>query len=670
MSGRVLTEANGGAGAQTANKGYYENSIAHRVEQKHQHLSSQHSAYRDHGSRVFSDNLPPPSQTLGSNAFFTNGMRVSGVNFEMWMSPNQSNMDKKLHDFTSLQSARDLPRCDPTPLEDVRNWRSSYPCLATTLDSKGNSPKFDIVMIETSYKVMSEFPPPKATLGLRLELNFSESSLGELFDWTCTTHIYNNGVPLQQPRHYRLEAKWGMVAPSFEPMWWASTFIDKIEQKKQAEETGNRDVYRASQERAHEFFSQLTAVHELRARFRPESGFQDSKPERRLIAVLLWKFSIAPESYVGTTSWQRLLPPPARITTNSPSPNSQEIAFPPLAMDTIVENLHDPLQLEDGKSILHDPPNPEYQDYHAGLDDSSVMLSHQDFQMTFKEEDIADFASMQSLFMPPAHGNLDEDSFHTLEHFDYDIQLHGLSTPSHHGLYPATSNNLFETHHGRQKDPPDPDRVHSQDQVYELHQGFDDDPNHTIERRPLANFNHNTHNMLQAQLGESGPDLGKHEDEDETLRAALAAASAINDLQHPLPAQSAANQEDLSSLWEDVPLPHRLQLHAQHSFATHASYNSHAEQEVGAGATAVNSNAFDANDVADVDLDGYDDYNQSTSSPEIRRLLEMHNQSFDSRNDSQQQDAPPSQAKQDFENGLDGSFVLVESHNGDLEGCE
>lgn len=653
MSGRVLTQAIENADAQNANRGYYENIITHKAEHRRQQSSAPYSQYQD---------LPPPLQTLGSNEFTTSGKRVTGVNFEMWMSPNQSNMDKRLHDFTSLQTARDLPRCDPSPLENVHNWRSSYPCLAETLDGKGPFPEFDVIMIETSYKAMSEFPPPKATLGLRLELDFGKRSRDELFDWTCTTHIYKSGVPVKQANHYRLEAKWGMVAPPFESMWWALTFIDKVEQKKQAEETGKRDVYHATQQKTQQFFSQLTAVHEIRARSQNGPGASDPQSERELVAVLLWKFSIAPETYVGTTSWQRLLPPPARITTNSP-PSQQETSLPPLAMDTLVEGQHYPTELSENRDLLNEQPRAHYHSYPAGLDDANALLSHQDFEITFKEEDIAHFASMQSSFMPSSHGDQEGQSFGTIDHFDYDLQLHGLSTPSHHDAYPSTSNNLFETQHVSQSDRPEHHQHEAQCHVYETHHEFNQENDGTTDRHPLANFDHSTHNVLQVQLAESESNQNKQQDEDETLRAALAAASAMSDLGNP---QTTLSHHSLSHAessqegsWEDVALQ-RPQIHTHASFTSHASYTPHYEHEAEVDPIA-NANPFDANNIATT-LHAHD-YNPSTSSPEIRRLLEMHNHSFvDDDDDHHHQQHPPSPAKQDFDCGLGGSFVLVESN--------
>jgi hypothetical protein len=672
VSGRVLTVAHDRIDPQTINRGFYKDSITQKAEQRKGHFSTQHLSYQSEDYRFHANELPLPSQTLGSNAF-THGKRVGGVNFEMWMSPNQNNMNKRLHDFTSLQTARDLPRCDPSPLENVRDWRSSYPCLASTLDGKGDISEFDIIMIETSYKMMSEFPPPKATLGLRLELDFGQKSHGEFFDWTCTTHIYRNGVAVKLASYYRLEAKWGMVTPPFDSMWWALTFIDKIEQKKQAEETGKRDDYHAAQERIHKFFSQLTAVHEIRARSRSESGFQDARSERGLVAVLLWKFSIAPEAYVGTTSWQRLLPPPARITTNSPCPNQQEMSLPPLAMDTIVDGLHQLSELNDNKELLNGQPIVHYDNYHADIDDpNALLLSHHDFNLAFKEGDMANFASMQSSFMPSSHGDDEASNFHTLDHFDYDIQLHGLSTPSHHDVYQPTSTNIFETQHVSHNNISEQHQKQSQEQVYGLHELEHDVDSSTTDRHPLANFDHNIHNMLQAQLAESGQDQTKQERQEETLRAALAAASAMSDLGNPhIPiahhhdhhhhhpsTQPEPKQESLSTLWEDIP-SQRPHLHPHASFTSQASYTSHHEQEA-MTKSDINSNAFDANHIP-ANLNGHD-LDPTSSSPEIRRLLEMHNQSFA---EVERQKSPVSNTSQGLEldSGLDGSFVVVDAEN-------
>jgi hypothetical protein len=626
------------------NGGYYENSITHTAERKNRHLLAQQSSYRDY--KIHSDTLPPAPRTLGSNVSTIGGKRVNGVNFEMWMSPNQSNMDKRLHDFTSLQTARDLPRCDARPLENVQGWRSMYPSLAASLDGKSDGAKFDMIMVETSYKMMSDFPPPKATLGLRLELDFGAKSHGELFDWTCTTHIYRNGVAVKQASHYRLEAKWGIVAPPFDSMWWALTFVDKIEQKKQAEETGKRDAYQAAQNTVQNFFSELTAVHEIRARSQADAGFQGERPERSLVAVLLWKFSIAPESYVGTTSWRRLIPPPARISTNSP-PDQQETSLPPLVMDTMVDGLHHATDLDD-KDMLNGQPNANYPDYHTGLNDPTdpndpnALLGQHDFEMSFKDDEMANFASMQSSFMASSQGEHESQSFHAINPFDYDIQIQGLSTPSHHHLYQVASGNLFETQHVGQKE--------SQEHMYGLEAEYKHDVEGTSARRPLAHFDHSTHDILQAQLGECMPDHNKadNDDDDRTLKAALAAASAMSDLGNPhtgltahhhTSSQPEGKQDALTtsaSLWEEVSLPPGSHVHPSSSSASFPTYPPHQTHDLNANlASNANTNAFTANHLSTPGLHGvghheYDDAaaTVTTSSPEIRRLLEMHNQAF------------------------------------------
>lgn len=665
-SWRKLTEAPQGAIARTANGGYYENSIAHKVEQRNRHLSAQHSSYNDHGYPVDPDKLPPPSQTLGSNSYTASGKRITGVNFEMWMSPNQSNMDKKLHDFTSLQSARDLPRCDPSPLENVRDWRSLYPCLAASVNGQNYMPKFDIIMVETSYKLMSDFPPPKATLGLRLELDLGQKCRDELFDWTCTTHIYRNGVPVKQPSYHRLEARWGTVAPPFDSMWWALTFIDKVEQKKQGAEAGKRDVCSARQETAQEFFSQLTAVHEIRARSQSGPGFQGQRLERELVAVLLWKFSIAPETYVGTTSWQRLLPQPGRDTINSPSPTQQDLCLPPLAIDAIVDGLHHRTEVEDNKDLLDGQLDTGYGEYHPALNDPDALLNHHDFEWTFKEEDIAKYSSLHPSFMPSSHQEHESHSFASLANFDYDVQLHGLPTPSQHEMYSPTSNNIFESQHVSRNDLPEqyPRQPQSHGCVHqqELEHGVDSTP----RRRPLVNFDHTAHDMLQAQLAEPGMEQHKQEDDEETLRAALAAATAMSDLgnaqmtlHHHQRSEPEVKSEHLSTSWEEV-MVERPQFRMQTSFTSHASYTPLEENEASAG-SAVNSNAFDTIDAA-VGLHGLNEYNPSSSSPEIQGLLEMRNDS--SVEDNHQNYGLPN-TKQDFEVGLCGSFVIVGS--GEME---
>jgi hypothetical protein len=234
------------------------------------------------------------------------------------------------------------------------------------------------------------------------------------------------------------------------------------------------------------------------------------------------------------------------------------------------------------------------------------------------------------------------------------MQLQGLSTPTQPHLYQVASGNLFETQHVGAKE--------SQDHMYGLEAGY----KHDVEgpssaRRPLAHFDHSTHDILQAQLGECMPDHddkaddGDDDDDDEQrLKAALAAASAMSDLgnphtaltahhhhyhHHPSCSQPEASQDALTasaSLWEDVSLPQGSHFQPSSTSSSFPTFSSHQNPDANAN-TSANANTFAVNHLATPDLhgSGHHEYDAATaaaaattSSPEIRRLLEMDNQAF------------------------------------------
>ena len=90
------------------------------------------------------------------------------------------------------------------------------------------------------------------------------------------------------------------VRPFFESKWWASTFTNLTEKRKRAEDSENDGAVELANEASRNFFKNLTVMQEIWAEQRGNG--------RRRMGILLWRFSQATPPYVGTTTWQRLIP--------------------------------------------------------------------------------------------------------------------------------------------------------------------------------------------------------------------------------------------------------------------------------------------------------------------------------------------------------------------------
>lgn len=298
----------------------------------------------------YAGDLPPPQYTLGSNLQEAAASTIHGFSFDMWVSaPQQANgIDKALHAYTRLQGDLHYPGAPPMPLEQVNGWRSSFPALASMVDDINNPLDCDIILLEVNLELMTDFPPARSRLGIQLDLDYGHPSAGDVLgvsqmdNWTCRTHIYEDGQGLRESYHDLPKTQSTKVKPLFESSWWAQLFTQLTQDKRMAEDSGNPQAARDADNQTRNFLRSLTAVQELRATSpssrRLSNQYQSHHgDESKRMAILAWKFRQTRPGEVGTTTWRRLIPAPDRTTTNSPRPVSG-VDLPPLSLDSILVN--------------------------------------------------------------------------------------------------------------------------------------------------------------------------------------------------------------------------------------------------------------------------------------------------------------------------------------------
>ena len=484
-------------------------------------------------------------------------------------------MTDQLHRYTVIQC------CDSSsqsaPLESTKNWRMSFPHLASIAEHTSLSQCCDVILLEASFRLMQDFPPPSCKLGINLELDFRHpmanmKALNELhgWKWICITRLYEHGNCFQQTQHHcdlkkqRMEI--GKVAPSFESKYWAEKFVNLIEKKRGAEESGNEATISVANEKSRNFFSGLSAMQELVAYAPHEVPLLETEskpPQGKRMAILLWKFSQAQVGHVGITSWQRLVPPPHRNSMNSP-PSTQGAALPPLMMDTMVDDIHvDPSFSIYKETHSQQSEHASYQFYNTNIGDDNCLMMHHGYEMDFNHDELGAFTDVQSSYdMPSSHEDLSHSNFTGLEHFSFDYQQHEVSPGHPDSAQPGT--NKFELQQGLQspKDEQPSSDILMAPPAHRLpelsqHLTAEEEEGH---RQPLSDFDHNTHRILQAQLDQVQPH--DHDAEEEALQEALVAASAMNDLgarDHSRFSSSPQQQRPLheqDGLW-DVPFASR-----------------------------------------------------------------------------------------------------------------
>jgi transcriptional enhancer factor len=304
----------------------------------------------DH-NQSYNGELPPPHMTLGSNFYDGNSHLIHAFNFDMWVSaPQQANrIDKALHVYTRLQGDQHRPVALAMPLENLVGWRSSFPYLASLIDDVNAPLDCDVILLEVNLHLMDDFPPSGSRLGIQLDLDFAHPTVGDISmvsqmeDWTCSTHIYEDGQKMLETYHDLQKASSTKIKPLFESSWWAKLFTQLTQEKRMAEDSGQPGAAHAADEHTRQFFRSLSAVQELRAtppshrRLSNNFHAHNQGDESKRMAILLWKFRQTRPGEVGTTTWRRLIPPPERNATNSPRP-ATGIDLPPLALDTMLSN--------------------------------------------------------------------------------------------------------------------------------------------------------------------------------------------------------------------------------------------------------------------------------------------------------------------------------------------
>lgn len=339
--------------------------------------------------------------SLGQMPGYMESYSVRRVEFEIWVS-RPDEWDEALHNYTRLQSAQ----LRSMPLENLSDWRQSFPHLQTIMNEGPTSNRCDLILLDASFQLMRDFPPPHSKLGIGLEVDFVDTAwsrtqaLNGLKTWTCITHMYQGGQAIAAPTHEECRASGrGSVKPFFQSKWWALTFMSLTEARKLAEDSKDQDAVELANARSHDFLRSLTIMQEIFA-IPLEDDEYNTKRERhpKRMTVLLWTFSQAPTGYAGTTTWQTLIPPPERYTVNSPLPSVGETELPPLAMDSMFDCSPSFGSFDHNNNHFPSQPSLSYNIYQEAMDGELC----QDGYMALKAEHIGDFDHLQSSFEIPA----------------------------------------------------------------------------------------------------------------------------------------------------------------------------------------------------------------------------------------------------------------------------
>lgn len=283
-------------------------------------------------------NTPPlPPEILSSSQ----RSLIRRIKLEMFISGPES---EKLHVYTSLQSENgSISR----RLEDIPDWQPRFPRLVSYFDR--GSLNEDIILFETSFKLMKDHPPIKnmgsqTPIRSKLVADFTVDidQGSQYMNWECYSRFYEKGVlkeslgtsikseslPLGQARVDVLHLS----------QWWVGRFANIIKERLQKEDYGVEGGMREDVERTRQQIQDITAIQEIWATAKAGG----SSPQR--MTVFLWDFRECQGYETPTTTWSKVIVPATKPELYSPlQPSTPFVDQPATAIDTVPQH-HDFLQ--------------------------------------------------------------------------------------------------------------------------------------------------------------------------------------------------------------------------------------------------------------------------------------------------------------------------------------
>ncbi|KAL9030520.1 MAG: hypothetical protein Q9196_001366 [Gyalolechia fulgens] len=322
------------------------------------------SRFGNIGQAAYSDAmpLPPPAGILGSNAP-DRGPRLNRIEFEMFvLSPTK----EKVHNYTSNQTEA---AARSRGLEEIRNWHISFPLLEKYYDQ--GQLDTDVILIESTLDLLSEYPPKNSTLSIRFMVNMTGVSGHER--WSTRADYYeNNGQPVNMRRFYEMHhlpraSPWDTpnifqgsensdikLEVPLQSAWWVQLFTRMAARKQEMK----HDPYLSHQEDewSRRYLQEMSVMQELWV----NPGLDGASDSRA--AIILWKFLQARPGEAGTTTWRKVRPPPERIKIHSPRQSPAPALQHSMVLDSALQNLAMPQAVSPHAERFIQDPNHIVQD--------------------------------------------------------------------------------------------------------------------------------------------------------------------------------------------------------------------------------------------------------------------------------------------------------------------
>ncbi|KAE8359466.1 TEA/ATTS domain family-domain-containing protein [Aspergillus caelatus] len=291
-------------------------------------VRGQLAGHSNNQTQPFGPEWRPSIDTSPSNHYNSYVYVVQCLEFGMWVTaPTMpGRIEDAFHVYTRLMGNQQEARMR---LEDLTNWRTSFPRLGSLLLDVNDPLDCEIILLEANLKLMDGFPPVWSKLGISLELDIASSTSSaapmsnQMENWSCSTYLYEDGRSAFTSKHNLTRQHATKVKLPFESSWWVEVLTSLTKEKLEAESSGR---HHAAEERSRQYFCTLTAIQEICASkparlpglHNQHSG--SSSDEGKRMVIILWKFRQARRNEVGVTMWRNLITSPSRTFTNNPRP--------------------------------------------------------------------------------------------------------------------------------------------------------------------------------------------------------------------------------------------------------------------------------------------------------------------------------------------------------------
>lgn len=449
--------------------------------------------------------LPPPSEILLSSR----GSSIRRIDFEMYILGPEL---EKLHVYTSLQSENGSAS---KILDDIPDWRLRFPQIVS--DYNRGLPHEEIIMFDTSFKLMNTYPPIKmmdcqpplrSKLGVDFEVVVDQGS--EYTNWECQSNFYEKGVLKESLRTSTTsesllsgEAKVVVLHPS---QWWVGLFTDIIKERLKKEQEGDVDAMQQDAERARCQIQDITAVQEIWAAPKAD-GAQNQR-----MAIFLWNFRQCQDHEAPLTTWRRVIAPAAKLEPYSPVQ-----ASPPLfhqtstIIETVAQNQGDffksaPLYAEyfNPEPFLEDCSESLLAGLHSGLGSPALVQLPDSRSFPSSTSDSFDSSVHSSTFPiemshPSSYGSQDsmlhpEGNTYSLHEMGYNSQeslypSHELECPSEETLTRSSHASLFCSHDSNEPSHASQDYYYHIQEAVAYSQGTEQ-PSSVSQCEPVYPYHH------------------------------------------------------------------------------------------------------------------------------------------------------------------------------------